>query len=342
MFTGLICATLMQTSNQWSADQANAWQAKQPWVVGCNFLPSTAINQLEMWQSETFDPTTIDRELGYAESIGMNTVRVYLHDIAYEVDPTGFKSRIEQFLTIADKHKIRPLFVFFDDCWNPDPKPGLQPKPKQSVHNSGWVRSPGDHQRNWPADLPRLEKYVTDILKTHKNDKRIYAWDLYNEPGNSGYDEKSLPLLKKVFEWGWSVRPSQPMTVGVWYGNEALNNFQTANSDVISFHNYNDAQNLQAQIDDLRKFKRPLINTEWMARTNNSRVLTHLPIFHKEKVACINWGLVNGKSNTIYAWGTAEGAPEPNPWFHDLFHPNGNPYDKAETDLFKKLTGRGN
>lgn len=40
------------------------------WYFGANFIPSTAINQLEMWQKETFDPTTIDRELGFARKIG--------------------------------------------------------------------------------------------------------------------------------------------------------------------------------------------------------------------------------------------------------------------------------
>jgi hypothetical protein len=340
MLTGLICGIVMQTSTQWSADQANTWQSKQPWVVGCNFLPSTAINQLEMWQSDTFDATTIDRELGYAQSIGMNAVRVYLHDIAYEQDPKGFKDRMSQFLSIAEKHKIRALFTIFDDCWNPDPKAGKQPEPKPGVHNSGWVRSPGDHQRNWPTDINRLEVYVKDVLTTFKDDARIYAWDLYNEPGNSGYNQKSMPLLKIVFEWGWSVRPSQPMTVGVWYDNKELNDFQTANSDVISFHNYNDAANLKAQIDDLRKYGRPIINTEWMARSNNSLVLTNLPVFHQEKVACINWGLVTGKSNTIFPWGSKEGSPEPSPWFHDLFRKDGTPYDSAETELFKKLTDR--
>ncbi len=331
----------MQTSTQWTPNQANTWQSQQPWVVGCNFLPSTAINQLEMWQADTFDPETIDRELGYAESIGMNAVRVYLHDLAYEQDPKGFKGRMDQFLKIAEKHKIRALFTIFDDCWNPDPKAGKQPEPKPGVHNSGWVQSPGIDQRDWPSDLNRLEVYVKDVLTTFKADKRVYAWDLYNEPGNTGHNEKSMPLLKKVFEWGWSVRPSQPMTVGVWYDNQVLNNFQTANSDVISFHNYADAQSLKSQIHDLKKFGRPIINTEWMARSNNSLVTTNLPIFHEEKVACINWGLVTGKSNTIFPWGSKEGSPEPKPWFHDLFRKDGTPYDSSETDLFKKLTGRG-
>src|SRR5437762_6188135 len=102
-------------SEPWSPEKAAAWYKEQPWLVGCNFLPSTAINQLEMWQADTFDPKTIDRELGWAASIGMNTCRVYLHDLAYEQDPAGFKERLSQFLVICKRHGIRPVLVFFDD-----------------------------------------------------------------------------------------------------------------------------------------------------------------------------------------------------------------------------------
>ncbi|MCX6341745.1 MAG: hypothetical protein NTU72_05120 [Fimbriimonadales bacterium] len=341
MISMMILSGLLGANKQWTKEQANDWQTKQPWVVGCNFLPSTAINQLEMWQEESFDVKTIDRELGWAQSIGMNSVRVYLHDLAYETDSKGFKQRMDKFLQIADRHRIRPLFVFFDDCWNPHPRLGKQPIPKKGVHNSGWVRSPGDAQRNWPKDLERLETYVKDILNTFKRDRRVYLWDLYNEPGNSGYDLKSMELLKKCFEWAWDVRPSQPVSAGLWYGNNEFNQFQIANSDVITFHNYNDAKNLQSEISRLVKLGRPVVCTEWMARQNSSWIKTNLPVFHESKIACFNWGLVSGKSNTIFPWGSKEGSEEPTPWFHDIFRQDGTPFDATETDLFKNLTARG-
>jgi hypothetical protein len=338
MMSAIVAGAVL--GGQWTAEQANKWQAKQPWVVGANFLPSTAINQLEMWQAETWDPVTIDRELGWAEKIGMNTMRVYLHDLAYQADPKGFKARMKSFLEIASKHKIRPLFVFFDDCWNPNPKIGKQPEPKKGVHNSGWVRSPGDSQRT-SSDFPRLKVYVQDVLKTFSRDKRVYLWDLYNEPGNSGYDLKSVPLLNAVYDWAQEVRPSQPVSTGVWYGNETLNKIQLERSDVVTFHNYNDAGSLAGQIASLKALGRPVICTEWMARGNNSRVLTHLQIFKKEGVTAINWGLVSGKSNTIFPWGSPEGGNEPKLWFHDLFRQDGSAYDPAEIEEFKRLTGRG-
>src|SRR5947207_11430450 len=144
-------------SNIWSAKKANDWYKQQGWLVGCNFLPSTAINQLEMWEAQTFDTVTIKRELGWAEGLGFNTLRVFLHNLVWENDPSGFKERVNIFLNIASRHHIKPLFVFFDDCWNPEPAYGKQPLPKRGVHNSGWMRSPNMSVHNDPAKWNILE-----------------------------------------------------------------------------------------------------------------------------------------------------------------------------------------
>jgi len=338
----------MQT--RWSIEKANDWYSRQPWLVGCNFIPSNAINQLEMWQAETFDPLTIDRELGWAEGIGFNTIRTYLHDLAWVIDIDGFKQRIDQFLRIAARHRIRPIFVLFDDCWNTHPRAGKQPIPKPGVHNSGWVQSPGLEMVNrGPSAWGELEKYVLDIISTFANDARILLWDLYNEPGNRLNGSKSLPLVEAVFNWARLVRPSQPLSVGVWFKNKELNDFQLGASDIITFHNYNTAANLEHQIAELKKLGRPLICTEWMARTRSSLVQTNLPVFARERVGCLNWGLVAGKTNTIYPWLTIlndiipmkwfrKSVSEPKVWFHDLFHADGTPYDPLEIALFQEYT----
>jgi hypothetical protein len=137
------CIATLQAQDRWSEERANAWYAQQPWPVGANFLPSTAINELEMWQAESFDTATIDRELGWAEGIGMNTMRVFLHNLVWEQDPKGFDHRVDEFLAIAARHHIRPVFVLFDSCWDPRPKLGPQHPPIPGVHNSGWVQAPG-------------------------------------------------------------------------------------------------------------------------------------------------------------------------------------------------------
>ncbi|MDD4645782.1 MAG: cellulase family glycosylhydrolase [Bacteroidales bacterium] len=327
----------------WTPKQANEWYQQWGWLRGCDFLPSTAINQLEMWQAETFDPATIDRELGWAEGLGLNTMRVYLHHVAWQVDPTGFKKRIGKYLSIAQKHGISTVFVIFDDCWRHEYQAGKQPDPILGRHNSGWVTDPGDLIHKDSTLNVLLEKYVKDILTTFKKDKRIILWDVYNEPGNGGYGEKSMPLLKNVFRWGREVNPSQPLSAGVWSLElPAFCQYQVANSDVITYHNYNNEVNHKAAIDSLRKYGRPLICTEYMARKQGSRFDNIMPLLKAENVAAINWGFVSGKSNTIYAWGdrTHTDGSEPELWFHDILRKDGTPFRQAEVDLIRKLTGK--
>lgn len=327
---------------RWPVAKANAWYQARPWMTGANFIPSTAINQLEMWQAATFDPATIDKELGYAEGIGFNTMRVFLHSLAWKEDQAGFKKRVNDYLAIADKHHIGTIFVFFDDCWNKDPKVGTQPAPKTGIHNSGWVQDPGDPASRDSTTFVQLRPYVTDVLTSFAHDKRIVLWDLYNEPGNNGKVNASLPLVRNVFTWAEAVRPDQPLSVGIWNLDfRALNTYQALHSDVITYHNYEEVPAHQHEIELLETHGRPLICTEYMARPRNSRFVNILPLLKKYHVAAINWGLVDGKTNTKYAWDTplADGS-EPMEWFHEVFRKDGTPYRQDETDLIKKLTSK--
>jgi hypothetical protein len=326
----------------WSIEKANKWYNEHQWITGSDFIPSTAINQLEMWQADTFDSITINRELGWAENIGFNAMRVFLHSIAWKQDPKGFKQRMNTYLSIADKHHIQTIFVFFDDCWNKDPKAGKQPEPKTGVHNSGWMQDPGDPYSSDSTHFPALEKYVKDVMKFFAHDKRILLWDLYNEPGNSGKLEKSLPLLTKIFQWARSVHPDQPLSAGLWaWDFEKLNAFQAANSDIITYHDYEEPAWHLRVIQLLKAFNRPLICTEYMARIRNSRFSNILPVLKKEHVGAINWGFVSGKTNTIYAWDTpVPGSEEPKEWFHDIFRKDGTPYKVEEIELIKQLNGK--
>ena len=345
VLTGLLVtnASAQQERAVWTKEQANEWYGKLGWICGSNFTTSSAINQLEMWQKETFDPATIDKELGFAEGIGFNAMRVFLHHVAWETDPDGFKKRMNEYLTIADKHHIKTMFVFFDDVWDENYAAGKQRAPKPGVHNSGWIRDPGKlfYETN-PSVVGTLEKYVKDILTTFKNDKRVLLWDLYNEPGNSGYKSKSLYLLSLAFKWGRQINPDQPLSAGVWAKDLVeLNTYQLANSDVITYHNYDDEKVHAEVIDTLQKYGRPLICTEYMARTRNSKFQNIMPMMKQHNVGAINWGFVAGKTNTIYAWDTPiPDGSEPKVWFHDIFRKDGTPYSKEEVDLIKSLTGK--
>ncbi|NCI46826.1 glycoside hydrolase 5 family protein [Sediminibacterium soli] len=324
----------------WPIEKANEWYAKHAWLTGSDYIPATAINQLEMWQADTFDPATIDKELGWAEGIGFNTMRVFLHNLAWKQDPQGFKKRMEQFLDICAKHRIEPMFVFFDDCWNKLPAIGKQPAPKTGIHNSGWMQDPGQPASSDEKLFPELEKYVKDVMTHFAHDKRILLWDLYNEPGNSGKRDSSMNLLRRTFEWARAVNPDQPISAGLWaWDFEKLNAFQALNSDIITYHNYDEPAQHQRVIQLLKAFGRPLICTEYMARTRNSRFTNILPLLKKENVGAINWGFAGGKTNTIYAWDTpiADGS-QPNEWFHDIFFADGRPYREDEVNLIRKLT----
>jgi hypothetical protein len=329
----------IQKGKIWTVEKANDWYSKHQWIVGANFIPSNAINQLEMWQQDSFDPATIDRELGYAEKIGFNTVRVFLHSIVYGEGPKSFKSRIDQYLAIANKHHIQTIFVFFDDCWNWNPKPGKQPGPKAGIHNSGWMQDPGVRLKE-PKEFNALEGYVKDIMGSFAHDKRILLWDLYNEPGNSTKRDTSLVLLTKVFSWARDVNPDQPISAGIWaWDFEKLNAFQSLNSDIITYHDYEPDTAHTRVVQLLKTHGRPMICTEYMARSRRSTFKTILPVLKKENVGAISWGLVSGKTNTKYAWDTPlPDGTEPKLWFHDIFHQNGTPYIPEETEFIRKIT----
>jgi len=337
--SGAVSATAQDTSAVWSAQKASEWYAKHKWLTGADYIPHNAINQLEMWQAGTFSPDVIDKEFALAEGIGFNTMRVFLHSVAWKEDPQGFKKRIDQFLSIAQKHHIQPMFVFFDDCWNKTAQAGKQPAPKPGVHNSGWVQDPGQPASEDRANFPELEKYVKDILTTFGRDDRILAWDLYNEPGNSGKGDKTLPLLQAIFHWAREAAPQQPVTAGLWsWSLEKLNAFQVANSDIITYHDYEDSLSHLRVVQVLKSFGKPLICTEYMARRNNSLFKTILPMLKRENVGAINWGFVTGKTNTKYAWDTPiPDGSEPRLWFHDIFREDYTPYKKDEAELIKKL-----
>ena len=350
-----------EAAGRWSAEKANAWYAGQPWPAGCNYIPSTAINQLEMWQAETFDLPTIDRELGWAEGLGFNSARVFLHDLLWKQDRAGFTARIDQFLEVAERHHIKVMFVFFDSCWDPSPALGRQRGPRPGLHNSGWVQSPGMAILADPARVDELEGYVKGVVGRFKDDGRILAWDLFNEPDNdnaSSYKgqerpekrEQAFNLLRKAFAWARAVDPSQPLTSGVWIGDWSPDRLsetaalQIAQSDVISFHNYARLPELSERIRVLRRLGRPLLCTEYMARPMGSTFDPNLGYLKDRKIGAYNWGFVDGKSQTIYpldSWKKPYAA-EPPKWFHDIFRKDGTPYDPKEVAYIRKVTGKAN
>jgi hypothetical protein len=346
---------------QWTVEDAAAWAERTGWLVGANFVPSTAVNQLEMWQPETFDPETIDRELGWAAAIGMNSMRVFLHDLLWRDDAPGLLGRMEEYLAIAAGHGIGTLFVLFDSVWNPEPASGPQPEPRPRTHNSGWVQGPGAKLlAEGPAAWGRLEDYVAGVIGHFRDDPRVHGWDLINEPDNPNrplFEDREVPrkweraheLLEMAFTQGRQIRPSQPLTTGVWTGGDwsdeaalrPLWRYSLEASDVISFHDYSPLPQLRARADSLRRYGRPILCTEYMARGRGSTFDPNLGYLREQGIGAYNWGLVDGRSQTKFHWASwaKEFPEEPDPWFHDIFRRDGTPYDPGEVAYIRRMTG---
>ncbi|RXD06590.1 1,4-beta-xylanase [Sphingomonas sp. UV9] len=342
----------------WTKQAANAWYARQPRPVGANYVPANAINQLEMWQGATFDTATIDKELGWAEGLGMNTMRVFIHDLLWDDDPEGLKQRMDAFLAIAARHHIRPVFVLFDSCWDPNPVSGPQRPPIPGVHNSGWVQGPGATRLADRASHAKLLAYVKDVVGRFAKDDRVLAWDVWNEPNNEGGGnyaptpgKKALvaALIAQAFTAARSVDPQQPLTSGLWTGDhwdeaktlDPVERIQVANSDVMSFHDYSWPEKFEERARQMLSYGRPVFCTEYMARGAGSTFDGALPIGKRLNIGMINWGFVDGKTQTRLPWDSWKKPytyEEPPVWFHDVLRSDGTPYRAAEAALIRSLT----
>ena len=333
-------ALAQPASAQWTPQQAWAWYNQQPWPCGFNYIPANAINYTAMWDKTSFSPAVIDRELALASQTGFNCARVVLQYAVWADDPGYFKKTFAQFLAIADKHHIKVMPCLFDDCvFNDqhDPKIGVQPEPVLGWYAWAWSPSPGHTMVADTTSYPKLEKYIKDVMTTFKQDKRLFVWDLYNEPTNGGLGAKSLPLVRHVFRWARAVNPVQPVTIGYWSDNAALRQLIEANADITTFHNYDPADKMRETITRLQAQHRPMLCTEWLNRPRGSVVAEVLPVLYEYKVGAISWGLVNGKTQTQLPWGHRPGDPEPLIWQHDLYRNNLTVYNPAELGMFKEL-----
>ena len=341
---------------RWSTARASRWQAETGWLNGCNFVPSTAGNQLEMWQAETWDPATIDREIGWAAGLGMNSLRVFLHDLLWASDGPAFLDRVATFLDIADSHGVSTMLVLFDGVWNPSPRLGPQKDPPPRVHNGMWVQGPGSAILSDPSRWPGLRPYVDAVLGRFGADPRVAVWDLFNEPDQTnaisyprqevaGKTRLANGLLSAIFDWCQEIDPDQPLTAGVFLGVSGavervsvLNRTMLGRSDVISFHSYASRRKLLGTIAHLSRYGRPLLCTEWMARTIGSPVaLVEDLAAHDVHAWC--WGLVDGRIQTRYSWTSWLRPPRDasGPWFHDLLHPDGRPYNAQEAKTLRAV-----
>ncbi len=331
---------------RWSVKKAKAWGEANPWWCGVNYIPANAINYTAMWDKTSFSPDVIRRELKLMTQTGMNCVRFVMQYKVYEDDPEYFIKALDKFLSLCEEAGVKAMPIFFDDCAfgvNRDPVVGRQSEPLEGWYAWAWSPSPGHTMVIDEREHPKLEKYVKDILSRFKDDKRIFLWDLYNEPSNGGLGKRSLPLLEKTFAWAREVDPSQPISSGVWNKNKAVNAIILANSDIVTFHFYGNREKTRKRLEEIAAMARgrPAICTEWMNRPAGSTVKDCLGLFKEANVGCLAWGLVNGKTQTHLRWGhRPENLPYTGAWQHDLFRGDLTPYDPSEIDLIKAAVDR--
>jgi len=333
-------------SERWPGERSWAWYTARPWMLGFNFVPSTACNTTQMWQADTYDSTTIDRELGWAAAIGFNSARVFVQYMVWRDDPDGLKSRFRALLEMANRRGISIVPVLFDDCAfgappTLDPYLGRQNEPTPGMILPSWTPSPGVQLGTDLAEQPRLRDYVQDLITTFAPHPAIAFWDLFNEPGNIA-KVGTADFLTRLFAWARELAPPQPLTVGTFNDEHpALNHLIHHASDIITFHTYANLDGLLATIGALQPLGYPLLCTEWMARGQGSRIESHLPLFHRHQIACYQWGLVNGRTQCQYPWSNHPGDPVPREgWFHDLLHADGTAYRTEEVEAVRRLRDR--
>jgi hypothetical protein len=332
---------------RWTRERAWEWYRARPWLVGFNYVPSYACNTTEWWQEETYDAAIIDRELGWGAGIGYNSARVFIQYIVWKADPPAFKVRFDNFLRLAGKHRMSVIPVLFDDCafgepLRMDPFPGAQPEPTPGMVMPSWTPSPGRQLGMAESERPRLRECVMDMVRTFGDDPRIVLWDLYNEPMNKAA-AGTPALLDALFSWAEEAGPHQPISIGLWNDNVAVNEIVLARSDVVTFHCYGDLDGLRRRIGAMRQHEYPVISTEWMARATGSRFETDLPLFKSEGVGCYQWGLVNGRTQCQFPWTNKPGGGV-NPrtgWFHDILYSDGRAYRPEEVEAIRRVIGSG-
>ena len=307
-------------------------------VKGVNYIPRTAVNSVEMWMADTFDPDTIDEELGWARGIGYTSIRVQLQFAVWRDDPDGFLGRVDKLLEIAAKHGLRVVPVLFDDLnlAGEPPQVGKQPEPVPGEHNARWVPSPGADAVKDRSQWPALEKYVEDVMGQFKGDQRVLYWDLYNTAGNDGLGEDTLPLLDQTFNWARSVEASQPLAVPAWreFGS-AMSARKFERSDLITFQSFDSAESIEARLQLLRHYQRPIICSDWLMRQVGNDFEKILPLFSVYRVGWFNQGLVSGKTHRPIQEARYRAEKDPDIWQQDVLNEDGTPYDRKEVELIQ-------
>ena len=350
---------------RWSKEQAWSWYEHRPWVMGVNYVPSITLLGTELWQEDTHDDVmrSVRSEFELMQDIGLNSVRMFLPFHIWYYDRDRFLDRIDSFLDQLSQKDITMMPVIFNDCVDFGRPKDITPQLPRGWqvydigHHGGHKANPFTGEREntgwiyWDEAewRPVMEEYLRALVGRFRNDERIYAWDLWNEPGNSNRHDQSISYLKRVFEIAREMDPVQPLTAGVWsyperFGQgedvEPIQRLALNESDIITFHQYDHIGRVRQVVETLKREDRPMINTEWLNRVLDNLVQENLPLYHDEGIGSYSWGLVAGKSQHFLPWDDLwQRRDLPlNRWQHDLFDTFHTPYDREELCLMRSLS----
>lgn len=350
---------------KWSEEKVWAWYNAHSWIRGCNYMSADCANRIDQWQSEGFEERfeTTKAEIALMEQLGFNSVRLIPEFVVWDEEHDSFFERFDRYLDLLWSHGISSMVVLANDCM--PPKTPEWKAPKLGPQNTDWgyhggrknsqhglFNAVGYHVLDDDDTAVRYFEMVREIVTRYKNDERIIIWDVYNEPGNSNRRELTPKNLERIFSICREIDPIQPLTCGTWSGDgesiPEIERYGLENSDIISYHNYHDYVTNIKIIKNLKKYNRPIINTEWLARCSHNTVEEMFPLFYLEKIGCYNWGFVAGKYQTYEPWNSSWQRYEANPnidfdftkWFHDLYRPNHRPYNPKEVDLIRAFCTR--
>ena len=316
-----------------SREQIWNWYRDVGTIKGVNYIPRNAVNAIEMWQVESFDPELIDEELGWAQDVGYGAVRVPLSFTVWRKDPDAYLDRIERFLDIASRKKLSTAFVLMDDTRRSEmtPRVGPQPAPISGVYNSQWVPSPGPEYVSDRSRWDEVERYIRGVISTFKTDKRVLFWDMYHTPGNDNLWDKTLPLLESSFSWARDEDPVQPLTAGPWTEYASPMSVRIMElSDFISLQTFDGVEGVKAKLRILSQFNRPIICTDWLKRQNGNTFSEILPLFAENDIGWFNRGLVRGKTQLHYPDDSIVKGDEEIPWQQNILKEDGSAYNDEE------------
>jgi len=275
-------------------------------VRGFNYDGSWGTSGLDLWQHHDHGTMAVEIARGKRYFPKWNVARWWLSDQAFQRNPERFLANFEAGLSIFAEHGIKVMPLLFNRWRDPvcdfggvsleHIVPGLSNMSGQVADLFAYV----DPSPREPALIERLHRnYLETVVGTHKDDARIFAWDLCNEPLMGPYvADPSSSVRAAELRWlSWCrdvckhVGVSQPLTVGN-YPNPVAEELTEPISDFISIHPYyiwnvpdvglgmpvTNKERFEAYLDDrvalARRVGKEILATEtvWGAIDDNKRV----------------------------------------------------------------------